>query len=144
TFDPTPSGPAAGGLASRLELYLDAAQTYWGEWVVGYDAGAQGSLADRLEQSARQWGVNWFAGVVGRGWEWEARITAGLRRFGLPILAVLALAAALRLAGARLLRIARFRRRVERVRRGEASMADATLLYQRMLAVLEKRGYEKP
>jgi hypothetical protein len=36
------------------------------------------------------------------------------------------------------------RRRVERVRRGEASIADATLLYRRMLEILGKRGYHKP
>ena len=38
----------------------------------------------------------------------------------------------------------RMRRRVERVRRGEASGADATLLYQRMLQVLRRQGYQKP
>jgi hypothetical protein len=36
------------------------------------------------------------------------------------------------------------RQRVQRVRRGQASVADATLLYQRMLEVLGKRGYHKP
>jgi hypothetical protein len=36
------------------------------------------------------------------------------------------------------------RQRVERVRRGQASVADATLLYGRMLELLGKRGYQKP
>ena len=36
------------------------------------------------------------------------------------------------------------RRRVERVRRGQASVADATVLYQRMLHILKRRGYQKP
>src|SRR5258708_38685205 len=36
------------------------------------------------------------------------------------------------------------RRRVERVRRGQASVADATLLYQRMLQILRRRGFHKP
>jgi hypothetical protein len=36
------------------------------------------------------------------------------------------------------------RQRVRRVRRGEASAGDATLLYQRMLDLLKRRGYEKP
>ncbi len=145
TFDPTPSDPdAAGAFAARLDLYLDAAQTFWRQWVVGYDAGAQGSLADRFEQSVIRLGFEWFGALAGRGWQWDARITTWLRRFGLPILLALALAAAVRILGPRLLRRLRIRRRVERARRGQASMADATLLYERMLAVLEKRGYEKP
>jgi len=41
-------------------------------------------------------------------------------------------------------RTLRMRRRVQRVRRGEASGADATLLYERMLQVLRRRGYQKP
>ena len=145
TFDPTPSDPgAAGAFAARLELYLDAAQTFWRQWVLSYDAGAQGSLADRFEQSVLRLGFQWFGALAGRGWQWDAGITAWMRRFGLPILLALALAAAVRIFGARLLRRLRIRRRVELARRGQASMADATLLYQRMLAVLEKRGYEKP
>jgi len=48
------------------------------------------------------------------------------------------------LAGRPLIRLFRMRRRVERVRRGEASVADATLLYHRMLEILGKRGYQKP
>jgi hypothetical protein len=33
---------------------------------------------------------------------------------------------------------------VRRLRRGQASVADATLLYGRMLKLLKRRGYEKP
>jgi len=51
---------------------------------------------------------------------------------------------ALSLAAVPLVRRLRIRRRVERVRRGHASMADATLLYQRMLHLLQARGYQKP
>ncbi|HUB31574.1 MAG TPA: transglutaminaseTgpA domain-containing protein [Bryobacteraceae bacterium] len=145
TFDPTPSASGAeSGFAARLDLYLDAAQTFWRQWVVGYDAGVQGSLADRFEQTVRRLGLDWLSTLAGSGWNWDARVTKWLRRFGLPILLVLAGVVVLRILSARLLRLLRFRRRVERARRGEASMADATLLYQRMLSVLEKRGYEKP
>jgi hypothetical protein len=34
--------------------------------------------------------------------------------------------------------------RVERARRSPATAADATLLYQRMLAIVARRGYHKP
>jgi hypothetical protein len=36
------------------------------------------------------------------------------------------------------------RQRVLKVQRGEAEASDATLLYQRMLTVLHRRGIEKP
>ena len=43
-----------------------------------------------------------------------------------------------------LLRLFRIRHRVERVRRGQASVADATLLYGRMLQIVKHHGYQKP
>jgi hypothetical protein len=33
---------------------------------------------------------------------------------------------------------------VERARRGEASVADATVLYERMLQIAKRHGYQKP
>ena len=38
----------------------------------------------------------------------------------------------------------RLRLRVQRVRRGKAGAGDATLLYQQMLAIVKRRGYQKP
>ena len=46
--------------------------------------------------------------------------------------------------GPLLIRRLRIRRRVRLVRRGQASVADATLLYQRMLHVVKRHGYHKP
>jgi hypothetical protein len=34
--------------------------------------------------------------------------------------------------------------RVQKVRRGEAQASDATILYGRMLALLRRRGFERP
>src|SRR5271157_4766210 len=53
TFDPTPPDPNRGSFAllTKLGLYLDAAGTFWQEWVVNYDISRQGTLADRLERS---------------------------------------------------------------------------------------------
>jgi len=145
TFDPTPPGaPQTFALAARLNLYLDAAQTFWRQWVVGYDAGAQGSLRDRLEQRARRVGPAWFDSLSGLGGGQIARIRAAARRYGLPAAIVAAVALWMWLFGPALWRLLRMRRRVQRVRRGEASRGDATLLYERMLAVLKRRGYQKP
>lgn len=147
TFDPTPPdpNPETFGLGARLGLYVDAAETFWQQWVVGYDAGHQGSLADRFEQGARGMGIGWFDSLssLGAGWKGTS-VMAWARRFGLRVAIVLTLGAWLWALGPPLVRLLRMRRRVERVRRGEASVGDATLLYQRMLTVLKRRGYQKP
>jgi transglutaminase-like putative cysteine protease len=146
TFDPTPADPYPQSLSivTRLNLYLDAAETFWQQWVVGYDAGQQGSLVDRFEQGARRAGVHWFDLSGWFGSDWDVRAGRWLRQWGLRVLLVLALGVWAWFLGPPLVRLVRMRQRVQRVRRGEASMADATLLYQRMLHVLRRHGYHKP
>jgi hypothetical protein len=48
------------------------------------------------------------------------------------------------LAAPAVIRRLHMRRRVQRARRGEAGLGDATLLYQRMLHIMRRRGYQKP
>jgi transglutaminase-like putative cysteine protease len=146
TFDPTPADPSANGLAllTRLALYLDAAETFWQEWVVTYDLTRQGTLAYHMELGAQRAGIRWFdtAAAVRSGWE---RYVAGwARRHGWQALGWAAGLAALGFAAGPVVRLMGMKRRVERVRRGQASTADATLLYQRMLHILQRRGYQKP
>ena len=146
TFDPTPADSNAGGLAilGRLALYLDAAGTFWQEWVMTYDVARQGTLAYRMEQGARHWGIRWSdtAALVRSGWERYVAVRA--RRFGWQALGWAAGLVALGFAAGPLVRLMRMRQRVERVRRGQASVGDATLLYLRMLHILKRRGYQKP
>jgi protein-glutamine gamma-glutamyltransferase len=146
TFDPTPPGTPSQSvtLAAKVGLYLDAARTFWQDWVVSYDIGRQGTLADRLELGARRAGLRWYDALssIRMGWRTyhpavSARTVAGWGLGGV-------LAAALWFLAPRLARRLRIRRRVERVRRGEASVADATLLYGRMLESLRRRGFHKP
>ena len=146
TFDPTPADPNAGGLAlfTRMALYLDAAETFWQEWVVTYDLARQGTLAYHMELGAQRAGIRWFdtAAAVRSGWE---RYVAGwARRYGWQALGWAAGLATLGFAAGPVVRLMGMKRRVERVRRGQASTADATLLYQRMLHILQRRGYQKP
>jgi transglutaminase-like putative cysteine protease len=146
TFDPTPADPSANGLAllTRLALYLDAAETFWQEWVVTYDLARQGTLAYHMELGAQRAGIRWFdtAAAVRSGW---ARYVAGwARRHGWQALGWAAGLATLGFAAGPVVRLMGMKRRVERVRRGQASTADATLLYQRMLHILQRRGYQKP
>ena len=146
TFDPTPADPNPQALAilTRLGLYVDAAQTFWRDWVVSYDVNRQGTLADRVEQGARRMGVGWFDSLASLQTDGQAYLLRWLRRFG-PILGVGVVGGAvLLLLGPLVWRRLRLRRRFQRVRHGRADVGDATLLYARMLQVLKRRGYQKP
>lgn len=146
TFDPTPPDPDAASLAllAKLDLYLDAAETFWKQWVVGYDSGQQGSLIDQLQQGARRMGIRWFDSVNGFQSDWISHATGWIGRNRVRIVVVLAIGFWILAAGPPLIRLFRIRWRVKRVRRGQASAGDATLLYQRMLHVVKRRGYYKP
>ncbi|MEO8597975.1 MAG: DUF3488 and transglutaminase-like domain-containing protein [Candidatus Solibacter sp.] len=146
TFDPTPADPSAGssGLFSRIELYLDAAETFWQEWIVAYDLARQGTLAYRMEQSAHRAGIRWSGAVLSLRDEWSRHGSGWLRRYGWQALFGAVSLIALGMTAGPLYRLLRIRRRVELVRRGQASVADATLLYIKMLQILKQRGYQKP
>jgi hypothetical protein len=146
TFDPTPPdpNPASFALMTRLTLYLDAAETFWQQWVVDYDLSRQGALAYRMEQGAHRMGLSGFDTLLGLRAAWNRNVIGWFLRFWFQLAAVAAVLVGLALGAAPMLRLLRMRRRVERVRRGHASVADATLLYKRMLHLLKRRGYEKP
>src|SRR3954447_13987427 len=128
TFDPTPPdpNPPGYGVLARFNLYLDAADTFWQQWVVQYDAGQQGTLADRLEQGVRHMGLNWVDSAVLVGSGWNAKSIAWAKRHGVRAAIVIVAGSLLWAMGPPLLRVFRMRQRVERVRRGQASVADAT------------------
>ena len=146
SFDPTPPDLAASSftLSTRLSLYLDAAATFWQEWVVSYDPSHQGTLADRFEQGAGRLGIRWFDSLSGMPATWDIYATRWLKREGMRALAVCLGVLGLWFFAPRMVRLLHMRRRVQQARRGHASVADATLLYQRMLQVLKRHGYHKP
>jgi protein-glutamine gamma-glutamyltransferase len=54
TFDPTPAAAAAEHTSwNRMMLYMDAAGSFWREWVVNYDSTHQRTLGDRTAQNGR-------------------------------------------------------------------------------------------
>ncbi|HLK50748.1 MAG TPA: DUF3488 and transglutaminase-like domain-containing protein, partial [Bryobacteraceae bacterium] len=116
TFDPTPPDPTATfALFTRFGLYLDAAQTFWRDWVVSYDVNRQGTLTDRMEQGARRTGIRWLdllSGVNTAGWSRRAQ------RLGPAAALAVVFGAAFWILGPRLVRLLRFQRRVRRARRG--------------------------
>ena len=145
-FDPTPPGPATIPPAAfaALPLYLDAARSFWSRWVVNFDPSRQGALADRMDEAARLAGIRWWDSLWDTGSTWEQRARNWLSHFGALLAAAILLAAGLWSFGPRAIRALQSRARVQRASRRPASAADATLLCQRMLAILESRGYHKP
>jgi transglutaminase-like putative cysteine protease len=146
TFDPTPPAapPLQLALATKLALYMDAADGLWQEWVVSYDPNHQGSLMDRLQQGTARLGIRWFDTLTDAHTYWDGQVGKWVRRAGPRILAAMVLAVALWFAIPPAVRLVRVRRRMRLVRRGQAGVADAALVYRRMLRILDRRGYRKP
>jgi hypothetical protein len=146
TFDPTPADPnrSAFALFTQLGLYLDAAQTFWQDWVVSYDLRRQGTLSYRLEKGARVLGIRWFDSIAGLGAAWPSQGGQWLRQAGLGGVALMAASALVWVLVPPLIGLVRLWSGVRRVRLGRAGANDATLLYQRMLQLLQRRGYQKP
>ncbi len=144
TFDPTPPGQRqeSGGLWMTLSLYADAAETFWQNWVLGYDLERQATLADRMGQSGRGLSIDrlgaWMRGMAG-----AARESAGPAAAAVSL--TMAAVAVWFLAGRPWWR-QWWRRRSQmlRMQRGQMESSDAALLYRRGLEALRRRGFEKP
>jgi hypothetical protein len=148
SFDPTPSGslPSRTGW-SRMQLYMDAAASFWREWIINYDVSHQRALGKDAATNSRQ-----FFDDARRWLERRHRILlrsarrahAHFTNFpGRWLGGAIALAAVLltllnlgRMIGG--LRARRLRAHPERAPR-EA----ATLWYDRMVARLARLGWRK-
>jgi hypothetical protein len=143
TFDPTPpdtsySGP---GLWARAMLYLDAAEMFWQEWVLNYDLERQLRLASRMEESGRRFRFGWLERTAGFV---AINLREVLKQWAPTAVAILAVILIGVFYGPKLRRWWAARRRVQRLQRGQGDAADAAILYQKMLALLHRRGIEKP
>lgn len=138
TFDPTPPATEAPsqGLTERLAMLYDAANQFWQDWVLRYDLERQVVLASKVHELRFD-----PLGDPVRWWQQNAEL---LRRLVAFLLIAAAAGALLAFFGPDLARSWRDRQREILVRRGQGQASDATLLYQRMLSVLERRGFQKP
>jgi transglutaminase-like putative cysteine protease len=146
TFDPTPPDPALrhASLWDKLVLYADAADTFWQEWVLAYDPSLQLTLAERMERSGRSFGLRWFDRIGVNVAAWKDRATRWFRHYGVWLLAVCSVLVLAAYFAPKAWRSLRVLQRVRKARLGQASVADATLLYGRMLELLQRRGFQKP
>ena len=145
TFDPTPSSTGGGsgsGLLAKLNIYLDAADTFWQEWVVGYDLDRQLTLAFRVDQS-RRLGVPWLVRMYRRILAVRLPGLAGAGSISGLVVAICCVVA-VALLFRRRIAIAITRRGRRRLDAGaSASVHEAAKLYRGMLAALRKWGLEK-
>ncbi len=144
-FDPTPPDPnawkpSAWGL---LMLYMDAADTFWHEWVLSYDLGRQVLLADRIDRTSRRLGFGWLTRARSAG-EFTVISRRWLERHGVTLLLASISVIAACLLWPVLWKLWLSRRRTRRLQQGQASAADATVLYLRFLDIFLRRGIARP
>jgi hypothetical protein len=141
TFDPTPAASETrNSLFSRLNMYLDAADHAWQDWVVAYDPGQQVAIAMKFEAALRGWRHR----SITPGEVWINRLFARAKWWGVWLLAAVLMLAAGIFFFPGIWRDWRGRARLRRIVRDGGSRSDASILYERMLAVLARRGFEKP
>ncbi len=148
TFDPTPAANAGESQSwSRLLLYLDAASSFWREWVISYDSSHQYVLGQTALSSTRSsWekAQNWGRRHYARMEDWARRSErkaefSPLRWLGIAaaVLALLVLLA----NGAWIFHKISTRRLLAHPERSPNQ--SAAMWYERMAHLLKRRGVQK-
>jgi len=148
SFDPTPAAslPTRTGW-SRVQLYLDAAASFWREWIINYDSSHQHALgADaasdtrRFFDETRRWISQQYRALLRSTRRAHHHITKFPARWFGSLLAVVAL----------LLVLMNFRRLLSALRASRlrahprhAPRESAALWYHRMIKSLAKLGWRK-
>lgn len=148
TFDPTPgSGVAAPQGWGRAMLYVDAAASFWREWVISYDASHQYVLSKSVVSGTRSFGERarlWLRLRYARLLGWARRGQQGVehapgRWLGVGVaLALLWLGLANASRIARMIRVRRLQAHPER-----SPDQAAAMWYERMARFLARRGLKK-
>jgi hypothetical protein len=148
TFDPTPSaGPQAHGPWERMLLYLDAAASFWREWVVNYDASHQRTLGQDAARSTRTllertraWTHVTYEHLLARARRFERRVSQAPGRWGTGGLALMLAA----LIAINLGAISAWMRESRLARHPEHAPSEAAALwYSRLTRKLARRGVRK-
>jgi protein-glutamine gamma-glutamyltransferase len=148
SFDPTPAGsvPARNGW-SRMQLYMDAAASFWREWIINYDANHQQALGQnaatgsrRLFDEARLWVARQHEAMLRSA----RRAHAHFVSFPMRWLGGMVVAAAVLLGLVNLPRLLRgLRARSLRAHPERAPRESAVLWYDRMVERMARLGWRK-
>jgi transglutaminase-like putative cysteine protease len=148
SFDPTPGGDLDTHSGwSRLSLYVDAAASFWREWVVNYDVAHQRSLGEGATQSSRRmyddlrkWYSRNYEALLSSARRTHQQITRSPGQW--MIGSVLASGLLLVLMNLRQIVRGLANRRL-RAHPDRAPRESAALWYERMLQRLARRGWRK-
>ncbi len=148
TFDPTPSsGAGTAAQWSRFMLYVDAASSFWREWVVNYDLGHQIRLTQDASRGSRaivsqaqSWGRKEYQRLLAWASKKQEQIADSTVKWGVRMLALFVFG----LIAVSIPRVIAVVRRFRLARRPQESprMA-ASIWYERMLRQAARRGWEK-
>jgi len=148
SFDPTPAGAAPRRTRwKRMMLYVDAAQSFWREWIVNYDVRHQQTLGESAVHSGHDWWrkTRRWAGMRYERWLDSARhVQAAVgerpRGWGLALAVGLVLLALL-LNARRIQQTVRRRRIAGRPQ--NAPQLAATIWYGRVTRTVARRGWRR-
>ncbi len=141
TFDPTPAAgktePVSTGFAAQLGKYAEALELIWFQYVVGYDKQEQRSLATSLHNQLFVYRRS-LVQIVSAVWDAVSKRTRGITLIGLAVMAAFLLFFVAR-------RVRRFgwRRGLRLARRQGNEETSAVEFYERLLALLERRGVKR-
>jgi len=148
SFDPTPGGslPTRTGW-SRMQLYMDAAASFWREWIINYDSGHQRALGQDAAsntrgfvEGVRSWLVRKHRALLRMARHAHRRMV----RFPIRWIGGTALAGCLLLLVVNLRRIvSSLRNRAIRAHPARAPRQSAALWYDRMVTRLARLGWRK-
>ena len=149
SFDPTPGGvDAADTNWSRAMLYLDAAESFWREWVVSYDVSHQALLGRVAIYSGRRsvfrlqhWVRRRYWALLDSARRTQATLAASPGRWSAS--AGLGMLLLFLLANWRRFRFAARRQRLARHPEESPQLA-AGIWYERMIQRLAHKGWSKP
>ncbi len=148
SFDPTPGGDLETRSGwSRLTLYVDAAASFWREWIINYDVAHQSSLGQaaaqnslRLYNELRRWYARHYQTLLNSARQTHQRITQYPGRWiGGSVAVTVFLIVLINLRG--ILRALANRRL--RAHPDRAPRQSAALWYERMLRRLARHGWRK-
>lgn len=146
-FDPTPASGLVVPQSNRFLLYMDAAASFWREWIINYDIGHQLRLSQEASRGSRQivgqaqaWMKRHYESLLARARTMQEGVGRSTVLWGQRVLILfvigLFIAAVPRVIA--LIRKLRLTKRPER-----APQVAATLWYERMLHFVARQGWEK-
>jgi len=146
-FDPTPASSLVPPQTNRFLLYMDAAASFWREWIVNYDIGHQLRLSQDASRGSRElvaraqaWMRGHYDRLLARARTMQDRVGRSTVVWGQRVLLLFVIGL---IIGA-VPRAITFIRRLRLTKRPErAPQVAATLWYERMLNFVARQGWEK-